>query len=152
MRLESVTVAPDAVEALLCFDAGEPLRTCELPALADRVLEALPGLRGHRCDNKAGATFPDELRDTEIAHLVEHAALEVMAMAGSPETLRGVTSWDVARDGRGRFRIRLEYVDSAIALGALGFAVRLVEAAGADGDVPDALAEARRLRGLAGRA
>lgn len=148
MILESVTVFPDAVEGVLRFSDGERLRTSECADLADRVLRALPGLRGHRCDNGTGATFAEEVRDTELAHLVEHAALEVMAMAGSPETLRGLTHWDAARDGRGSFRVRLEYDDSLVAVRALSFAVRLVEAAKTCDSLPDAVSEARALREL----
>jgi hypothetical protein len=146
--LESVTISPEAVEGMLRFAPGESLRTSECDGLADRVMMALPGLRGHRCDNDTGATFAEEIRDTEIAHLVEHAALEVMAMAGSPDTLRGLTHWDVTRDGRGSFHVRLEYDDSLVAARALSFAVRFVEAATSRAGLPDALAEARDLREL----
>ena len=104
--------------------------------MADAVLRALPGLSGHRCDNDSGATFRDELRDTELAHLAEHAALEVMAMAGSPDTLRGDTTWDFARDGRGVFRIRLRFDDDLVAIGALRFAVELVDALASGGVAP----------------
>lgn len=146
MRVESVTVGPDAIGAVLHFAAAEPLRTCEVPGLADRLLDVLPGLKGHRCDNGSGMTFPEELRDTEIAHAVEHATLELMAMAGSPVTLRGETSWDFSRDGRGVFRLRLAYDDSAVALGALKSAVTLVDALVRGETAPDATAEASRLR------
>jgi hypothetical protein len=151
VRVESVNVAPDVVEALLRFDPGEPLRTSEVPGLADAVRASLPGLSGHRCDNAAGMPFPEELRDTELAHLVEHAALEIMAMAGSPVTLRGATSWDFARDGRGVFRVRLAYDDDLVAIGALRFACTLVRALVRGEVAPDAETEARRLRGLRSR-
>jgi hypothetical protein len=151
VRIESVEVTPDAVEALVRFTASEPLRTSEIPDFTGAVLAALPGLRGHRCDNGAGLTFADELRDTELAHVIEHAALEVMAMAGSPATLRGTTSWDFAADGRGVFRVRLAYDDDLVAIGALRFAGSLVEGLAKGQRAPDAVAEARRLRALRGR-
>ena len=148
MRVESVTVTPDAVEAVLRFEPDEPLRTSEVPGLVDAVLRALPGLSGHRCENDAGLTFAEELRDTEVAHLVEHATLEVMAMAGSPSTLHGATSWDFAADGRGVFRLRLACDDDLVAIGALRCATEITRAI-AGGEVPpDAAAEARRLRRL----
>lgn len=150
MRVESVTVGADAIEAVLRFVPGEPLRTSEAAGLADRLLAALPGLKGHHCDNGGGMTFPEELRDTEIAHAVEHAALELMAMAGSPATLRGETSWDFARRGRGVFRVRLGYDDSAAAIGALKSAVALVDALVRGEAAPDAVDEAARLRRLRG--
>lgn len=53
-------------------------------------------------------TFEAEIDDTESAHLVEHIALELMALAGSPRTLVGDTSWDWHREPRGTFHVRLD--------------------------------------------
>lgn len=146
MRLASVTADGCALSARVVFGSEEPLRTGEVPGLAEAAVRALPGLRGHRCDNGAGLTFADELRDTELAHLVEHAALELMAMAGSPPTLRGETSWDFAADGRGVFRLRIGYDDETVARGALRSACDLVGALSRGEAAPDAEAGARRLR------
>jgi len=148
MRIRSVTVGPDAIEAHVVFTAGQPLRTSEVPGASERVLSLLPGLRGHRCHNGRGATFADELEDTELAHLLEHAALEIMAVSGSPDTLRGRTSWDFRADGEGVFRVRLEYDDDLVALGALDVAGALVRWLLGGGQAPDVAAEAGRLRGL----
>lgn len=147
MRVESVSVGPDAVEAVLAFDRGEPLRATA--RVRDRALALLPGLRGHRCDNGEGLSFAEEAASTELAHLVEHAALELMALAGSPHTLAGRTTWDFAADGPGVFRVRLAYDDDLVALGALKAAVAAVGwCASGDGPAPDVAAEARRLRAL----
>lgn len=146
MRLDSVTVGGEAVEAVLRFDPAEGFRTSAVPGIADAALRALPGLKGHRCDNGQGLTFADELRDTELAHLVEHAALEIMALAGSPATLKGATRWDFTRDGRGVFRVRVEFDDSATALAALSLAAELVDALVHGVEPADIEAEARRLR------
>jgi hypothetical protein len=149
VRIESVSVGPDAVEALVVFEAGEPLRTSAHPRAAERALALLPGLRGHRCDNDEARSFTDEIGDTEVAHLIEHATLELMAMAGSPPTLRGVTTWDFGRDGRGVFRVRFAHDDDLVALGALKAAEAAVRwCLSGDGPAPDVEGEARRLRGL----
>jgi len=148
VSIRSLSVGPDFVEALVVFEAGEPLRTSDVPDLPARMLALLPGLRGHRCDNGRDATFADELADTELAHLLEHGALEVMALAGSPDTLCGRTSWDFARDGAGVFRVRVEYDHDLVALGALGVAERAVAWAVNGEDAPDIAAEVARLRML----
>ena len=149
MRIREVRVAPDAVEATVAVEPGEPLRTSDVPDAVPRILRLLPGLRGHYCDNDAGRSFPDELADTELAHLLEHASLEVMAMAGSPAGLAGSTSWDFARDGRGVFRVRLAYDDDLVAVGALKVAAAaLAWCVDPEGAAPDVEGEARRLRGL----
>lgn len=150
MRIERVEVGPASIEAVLRFDPGEPMRSSEVPGLADALVFALPGLKGHLCDNGSGLGFREEAADTEIAHLVEHAALEIMALAGSPDTLRGVTAWDFPRDGRGAFSVRVEYDDDLVALGALRCAAEVIGALASGGEAPDAGAEARRLRGLRG--
>jgi hypothetical protein len=148
LRIRSVTVGPKAIEAVVVFDEGQPLRTSETPGATQEVLRLLPGLRGHRCDNGAGATFGDEIADTELAHLIEHAALEIAALADSPETLQGRTSWDFAADGPGVFRVSLEYDDDLVVLGALSVAADAVRAACGSGAAPDIETEARRLRGV----
>jgi hypothetical protein len=151
VELSEISADEGVLSARLVFGPGEPLRTCEVPGLAVAAVAALPGLRGHRCDNGEGLTFADELADTEIAHLIEHAALELMAMAGYPPTLRGETCWDFAADGRGVFRLRIAYQDEAVARGALDYACALACALTRGWAAPDAEAEARRLRGLRGR-
>lgn len=150
MRVESVEIGPASIVAVLRFDPGEPMRSSEVPHLAEALVRALPGLKGHRCENGADLTFLQEAADTEIAHLVEHATLEIMAMAGSPDTLRGSTEWDFARDGRGAFRVTAECDDDLVALGALRCAAEVVGAVASGDEAPDAGAEARRLRALRG--
>lgn len=123
----------------------EPLRTT--PQVAARAIELLPGLARHSCDNDAGRTFAEELADTEVAHLFEHVALELMAEAGSPRTLRGETTWDFERDGRGVFHVSLEYDDTARCRRAVRAAAGVVRYALEGGKVPRASASVG-LRGL----
>jgi hypothetical protein len=147
MRIRSIDVSTDAVEAVISFGVDEPMRTSEAPGSAARVLRELPGLRAHRCDNDAGVPFREEALDTEFAHLVEHCALEVMALAGSPVTLRGTTRWDFATDGRGVFHVAVAYDDDLVALGALRAAAALVAwSVEGTGEPPAVEDEARRLR------
>ena len=146
MRIQELVVTPKAVEAVLRFDDDEPLNTGRLTGFGDSMTGHLPGLRGHRCDNGKGRTFVDEMRETELAHVVEHAALEIMAMAGSRDTLAGRTSWDFSADGRGVFHVRVECDDSVVAVGALRCAASLVDSITRGTEPPDVVAEAVRLR------
>jgi hypothetical protein len=77
-----------------------------------------------------------------------------MALAGSPRTLRGETSWDFARDGRGLFRVRLAYDDDLVALGAVKTAAEVVRALTAAresrAELEAAVARSRHLRGAEG--
>lgn len=139
MKVTDLIARDGVLSARLEFAPGEPMRTSEVPGFAERVLRELPGLRGHRCDNGAGRTFADELADTEIAHFVEHATLEIMAIKGAPLTLRGETTWDFAKDGKGVFRVRVEFRDEGEVREAFAGAVRVVANRGGD-DVQTALA------------
>ncbi len=149
MRIESITVGPERVEAIVRMDP-RAMRTSDDPAIAERALALLPGLASHRCVNDNGITFAEEIADTEVAHLLEHAALELMAGAGSPRSLKGVTSWDFKRDGRGVFRVSLEYDDDLVAIAAIKAAASIVGYACDGGEAPDVVAEVRDIAALRG--
>lgn len=149
MRIESVDVGESALTARIRFSSGEQARTD--PRIASAVLALLPGLAKHRCDNSGGLSFPAEVRDTEIAHLLEHVASEIGTLAGSARTLRGVTAWDFSRDGPRVFRVTLQYDDDLVALGALKAAADVVSAVVEDRRPPDIDAIVERLRQLRAR-
>jgi len=148
MRFSGIRVAPERVSAVVVFEPSEAWRTSEAPWLPARMLAALPGLKGHRCESGSANTFAEELEDTELAHLLEHAALELMAMAGSPDTLRGETSWDFKRDGRGTFHVSLEYDDDLVCIAALTTASEAIGdlVAGGRFDVDAAVESLREVR------
>lgn len=148
MRVDSITVHEDRVDVVVRVEGGEPLRTSAVGELPQKALELLPGLARHRCDNGACATFREELEDTELAHLFEHVVMEMMALAGSPRSLKGETEWDFERDGRGFFRVSLEYDDDLVCLGAVKAADRVMGHLLKDDAPLDVTAEAVRLRAL----
>lgn len=156
MRCVSITVGAETVDVVVAFESVEPLRTSSYLGLPARAIALLPGLRGHRCDNGAGLTFAEELVDTEVAHLLEHVAVELMALSGSPDTLAGRTAWDFREDARGVFHIRVEYDDDLVAVGALADAIPIVrwlcrpndDVTAASPDVHSMVARLRALRRL----
>jgi len=154
LTFEAIVVGPRAVDATVSVaDAGRA-RTSASPGLASRALELLPGLRRHSCENGSAHGIAAELADTETPHLLEHVAFELMALAGSPRSLRGQTAWDFSADGEGVYHVRLAYDDDLVALGALKAAAGVVEwlmdtAAHPSGPVrPDVDAIARDLHAL----
>lgn len=150
MRVHSVTVCPDRIDVVVHVESSEALRTSQSASAADRALGVLPGLARHHCHNDEDLTFADELADTEVPHLFEHVVLELMAEAGSPRSLRGETEWDFKRDGRGVFRVSLEYDDDLVCLGAIKSAGPLVSYVLEGGEPPDVIAETVRLAELRG--
>lgn len=150
MRVHSVTVCPDRVDVVIKVESDAATRTSLDTAVAGRALELLPGLARHRCFNEDGRKFADELADTEVPHLFEHVVLELMAEAGSPRSLRGETAWDFKRDGRGVFRVSLEYDDDLVCLGAIKTAGEVVGYILRGGERPDVGAHTDSLAALRG--
>lgn len=127
LSIERVDVGDDRVEALVRVCDPRAMRTSAVPGLAENAAELLPGLRRHTCENGSAHGILAELADTETPHLLEHLAFELMALSGSPRSLRGETRWDFAADGRGVFRVRLAYDDDLVAIGALREAHAIAE-------------------------
>jgi hypothetical protein len=127
LHIERIEVDPDRVEALVRVTDPAFARTSAVPGLPARALELLPGLSRHTCANGSAHGHVAELADTETPHLLEHVACELMALAGSPRTLRGETAWDFSADGVGVYRVRLAYDDDLVCLGALRNGAEVVE-------------------------
>ena len=63
----------------------ESYPTDRLPGFPDRLLEALPGLALHHCSTGYPGGFAERLTTgTWIGHVIEHVALELQTVAGSP--------------------------------------------------------------------
>ena len=86
----------------------------------------LPELRRHRCDNGRHRSFFDEARDTELAHLLEHVLIELLAQRGrAREDIRGATNLDEAP---ARYRVRVSgWHDAAEAGECIEKALSLLE-------------------------
>jgi hypothetical protein len=126
LSIDRIEVGAERLEAIV---RAEPAleRTTRIDGVATRALELLPGLARHTCENGTAHGMVAELADTETAHLLEHVAVECMALAGSPRTLRAETAWDFARDGAHVYRLRMAYDIDLVALGALRAGVHIVD-------------------------
>lgn len=126
LSIERIEVGEGLLEAVVRV-AESWMRTSDAAPGFARRLHVLPGLARHTCENESGRSFMVEALNTETAHLVEHVSSELMALSGSPRSLRGETAWDFAKDGRGVFRVRLAFDDDVVAIGALKEATMVVE-------------------------
>lgn len=120
------SVADGRVTVRLAVDPAR-MRTSDVPGLASRALDGLPLMVGHACDNADGRSTREEFQDTEVAHVVEHVAIELLSRVAPVRGLRGETAWDFAADGQGVFRVTVHHPDTACAAVALREACRLVE-------------------------
>jgi hypothetical protein len=126
LLIDRIDVGPERIEAVIRAQAAYA-RTSSGADTSSRALELLPDLARHTCENGSAHGIVAELADTETAHLLEHVAVELMALAGSPRSLRAETIWDFARDGANVYRVRVTYDDDLVALGALREALGIVD-------------------------
>ena len=148
LRVERVEVGERRIEAVVRVLDRARAHTRAVPGLAAAALALLPGLARHSCENSAGRSFGRELADTEVAHLLEHVTVELMALAGSPRDLRARTSWNTAADGPGVYRVAFAYDHDLVALASLKEAAGIVESLMGGGPVVDVGAAVARLQEL----
>lgn len=126
------------VRIQLDLGALEDWPTSRLPHFGGRLRALLPGLAGHGCSYQQPGGFMRRVEEgTWLGHVIEHVALELQSVAGSPVT-RGKT-----RSVRGRpgvYNILFAYQDEATGLAAGAHAIRLVAAL-----LPEGLGEVRGL-------
>jgi cyanophycin synthetase len=95
-----------------------------IKGFTDRLLKALPGLSGHACSCPEKGGFAFRLAEgTWLGHVIEHVALELQALAGTPVS-RGKTRSVSGHPGV--YDILYRYQDEELALSAGGAALRLV--------------------------
>lgn len=107
----------------------EIAQTKGYPEIAGYLLEKLPGLNSHNCESGKPRSMATELKDTELAHLIEHVTLEYIVLAGAPRLLCcGETGWNHAVDGSGVYRVRISApVPIDVIVKSLEATLRLVE-------------------------
>lgn len=141
------TLASDGgLVAVVFVSSPAFLRTSSVPGLADVALTVLPGLERQRCECGSAHGIRAEFGDTETPHLLEHVALELLALAGHPRGgLHGRTTWDFKRDGAGMFRVALEGASAHVCRRALEEGVVIANAL-LGGKAPDAAGSVERVR------
>jgi cyanophycin synthetase len=95
-------------------------------AYIEPLLETLPGLHEHGCSYKEPGGFVRRLRDDEgtwLGHVMEHVAIELQNVAGSPVTYGRTRSVD---GHPGRYNMVFEYKDESVGRGSSGLALKLL--------------------------
>lgn len=103
----------------------EACPTDRLPGFADALVRLLPGLGRHGCSYKSPGGLLKRLEQgTWLGHVVEHVALELQNLAGSPVT-RGKTRSVTGRPGV--YNVLFSYHIEAVGVAAGYAALRLVD-------------------------
>jgi cyanophycin synthetase len=95
-------------------------------AFIEPLLELLPGLHEHGCSYKEPGGFVRRLRDDEgtwMGHVMEHVAIELQNVAGSPVTFGRTRSID---GSHGHYNMVFEYKDEAVGREASALALKLL--------------------------
>jgi len=112
------------VRFMLDLERLEDFPTQRLDGFTDRLVAALPRLEAHGCSLRRPGGFLVRLREgTWIGHVVEHVALELQTMAGTPVS-RGKTRSVKGRPGV--YNVMYAYDDEAVGLAAGRMALELV--------------------------
>ncbi len=92
----------------------------------EALLEALPGLHEHGCSYKEPGGFVRRLREDEgtwMGHIMEHVAIELQNIAGSPVTYGRTRSIE---GEPGRYNMVFEYRDEAVGREASALAMKFL--------------------------
>jgi len=99
--------------------------TSENAEATERVLELLPGLSEHLCLGDTDARFGLVAKDTEVAHLLEHVTVELLALTNlAGDVSSGKTSLVDSR--RGLYEIILACPDDVLVAASLSSAIWLL--------------------------
>ena len=112
----------------LRVDLGEleSYPTARLPGFSERLLERIPTLGEHTCSFGVPGGFCKRMTEDEgtwLGHVMEHIAIELQCLAGTPVTF-GKTRGDGLPDGQ--YYVIYSYVEEAVGLEAGRLAIRLI--------------------------
>lgn len=133
-----VVVGTQYLTATVRIADDAPLMTSEDLEGTTRVYNLLPTIIDHACMGDAGSIFKDCMGDTELAHLLEHVTIELLARTNLVDEIISGRTWrELAYDRM--YSIQLPCVDDVLVAGALSSGVWIISWAfnGGAGPVPD---------------
>jgi cyanophycin synthetase len=112
----------------LRVDLGEleQFPTGRLPGFADRLLAMMPSLRQHGCCYGEDGGFVRRLHEDEgtwLGHVMEHVALELQTLAGTPVSFGKTRSKNLPT---GQYWVIYSYVEEEVGLAAGDLALRIL--------------------------
>lgn len=147
--IKKVTIGPKNLEAIVELAANAPLMTSEDLEGTTRVWQVMPELRDHVCLGDESGTFGDVMGDTELAHLLEHVTVELLART---DVAGDIACGQTSEVGERTYKIVLKCIDDVLVVGALSSAAWIMQWAFSGGGepVPDVDAIAKGLAELVG--
>jgi cyanophycin synthetase len=112
----------------LRVDLGEleDYPTGRLPGFAERLLELIPTLREHSCSYGEPGGFVRRMTEDEgtwLGHVLEHVAIELQCLAGTPVSYGKTRSHDLPR---GQYHVIYSFDEEAVGLEAGELGLKLI--------------------------
>ncbi len=130
---KKVTIGPRALTAVVELAPSAPLMTSENPEATELVLDLMPALADHVCLGDAAPTFGEVAADTELAHLLEHVTVELLAQT---DIAGDVSSGRTTQTAERTYEVTLSCVDDVLVAGALSSAAWVLQWAYSGGGDP----------------
>lgn len=130
---KKVSVGPRSLVATVELAPSAPVMTSEDPAATDLVLDLMPALRDHVCLGDAAPTFGEVAHDTELAHLLEHVTVELLAQT---DIAGDIACGQTAAVAERAYEITLGCPDDVLVAGALSSAAWILQWAYSGGGDP----------------
>lgn len=131
--IKKVVVGPKNLEATVELAANAPLMTSEDLEGTTRVWQVMPELRDHVCLGDESGVFGDVMGNTELAHLLEHVTVELLART---DIAGDIACGQTTEVGERTYKITLKCVDDVLVVGALSSAAWLMQWAFSGGGDP----------------
>lgn len=121
-----ISVGKESLRARVLVNPGMPLRTSENIEATARVYYLAPAIAKHMCLGDTGSEFQECMGDTELAHLLEHVAVEIMNETGLAGQISCGRTRPVMSDER-LFDVELSCPDDALTVGSLSSAAFMMD-------------------------
>lgn len=138
-EIKKVVVGPKNLEATVELAPSAPLMTREDLEGTTRVWEVMPQLRDHVCLGDESGTFGDVMGNTELAHLLEHVTVELLART---DIAGDISCGQTAEAGERTYKLTFKCPDDVLVVGALSSAAWLMQWAFSGGGDPKPDADA----------
>ena len=126
IEIRRITITDDKLTARVLLSPNAPIMTSEDVEGTARVYYMAPGICEHMCLGDAGTTFQACMGHTELPHLLEHVAVEIMNQTGLAGRIACGRTRNVPGDDR-LFDVELSCPDDVLTVGALSSAIFIMD-------------------------
>lgn len=136
IEIKRVVIGPENMTAFVRLAEDAPLMTSEDLEGTARVYRVMPHIVEHACLGDAGETFREAMGNTELAHLLEHVTVELLAQTDLAGDMPAGRTWVDEVDDR-TYQIELACPDDVLVAAALSCGVWILDWAYSGGAEPD---------------